>query len=51
MMRRAIAEQVKEKQARLDAEREEETKRSTRFKRVVNTLEAGAYTRTLFSST
>ena len=39
MMRRAIAEQVKEKQARLDAEREEETKRSTRFKRVVNTLE------------
>ena len=39
MMRRAIAEQVKEKQARLDAEREEESKRSTRFKRVVNTLE------------
>ena len=38
-MRRAIAEQVKSKQERLDRERAEESKRHERFAKVVNTLE------------
>lgn len=38
-MRRAIAEQVKMKQERLDRERAEDAKRHQRFAKVVNTLE------------